>query len=112
MVFQHPSLCPHGSRHLLPAQLGFVQAAGCGSAQVLSNQRVQGVHGKGFLGQQDLRPRPLHNAFQHFQVPFYQSLIHHIAWGGQLGKIHLFFLPISCLVQVIFSSKLSVPCLK
>ena len=49
--------------HLLIAQPRFVQPAGSGSVQILTDQRIDAVHGKCLLGQQDSASGPLSEIF-------------------------------------------------
>ena len=78
----------HLAAELLPAKAGLIQAAGRGARQILPDERIAPVHGKGLLGQQDLAARPPGHIGQQLQVPFQQPLVHHKGRGAQLRAAH------------------------
>ena len=61
MILAEPPLFRKRLYHLLSTQFCLIQSACRGAAEVLANQRIQFIHGKGLLRQQDSRTRPLHD---------------------------------------------------
>ena len=78
----------HLAAELLPAKAGLIQAAGRGARQILPDERVAPVHGKGLLGQQDLAARSPGHIGQQLQISFQQPLVHHKGRGAQLRAAH------------------------
>ena len=70
--------------HLFFSQSGLVKSAGGGSADIASDQRIEAVHGKCFLCQQDVAPRFLLQLPKTGQILNYLFFIHHITRRGYI----------------------------
>ena len=69
--------------HLLFAQPGLIETAGLGARQILGQEGVEVIVGKGLLGQQHLAAGTLRQGGQYLAVCPQPRLVNHIGGGGK-----------------------------
>ena len=74
--------------HFLPAQPGLKKAAGGTAGQVLADERIEGVHGKRLLSQQNVASGPVHHPPENLQILLQLGNVHKIAGGGKFMLPH------------------------